>query len=50
MALSIGAEIKDNGKTGNFEIGQEDFIKAHRETPEQAKARKEREQQERNRR
>ena len=50
MSLNIGAEIKDNGKKGNFEVGQEEFIKAHKETPEQARARRERERQERNRR
>lgn len=50
MALNIGAEIKDNGKKGDFEIGQEKFINAHRETPDQARERHEREQRERNRR
>lgn len=50
MPLSIGAEIKDNGRKGQFEVGQEKFYENRRETPEQASERLERERAERNRR
>lgn len=50
MALNIGAEIKDNGKKGQFEVGQEKFYEGRKETPEQARERLERERAERNRR
>lgn len=50
MALNIGAEIKDNGKKGQFEIGQERFYESRKETPEHARERLEHERAERNRR
>lgn len=50
MALNIGAEIKDNGKKRQFEVGQEKFYEGRKETPEQARERLERERAERNRR
>lgn len=50
MTLNIGAEIKDNGKKGQFEVGQEKFYEGRKETPEQARERLERERAERNRR
>lgn len=48
MALSIGAEIKDNGKKEQFEVGQEKFYEGRKETPEQARKRLEHERAERN--
>lgn len=48
MALNIGAEIKDNGKKGKFEVRQEKFYEGRKETPEQARKRLECERAERN--
>lgn len=47
---NIGAEIKDNGKKGQFEVWQEKFYEGRKETPEQARECLERERAERNRR